>query len=133
MSFPLPKGRLEGITPPKVLGKRHGKATEVNVIDLDAHCMPDSSQDEEDDTLTKKLKKKIKRHDPDGEFLPIHIVEDHENTLKIGTDLPDNVKEELVKCLRKDVDLFIRSATDMPSISMDIACHHLVVAQKQSG
>lgn len=51
--------------------KKHGKEANVNLVELVTRYDPDSLEDEEDDTLTKELKKKIKRPEPNVEFLPI--------------------------------------------------------------
>lgn len=48
----------------------------------------------------------------------------------VRSDLSDEVRETLIKCLREHDDLFARSAADMPEIGPDTACHHLVVDLK---
>lgn len=84
----------------------------------------------EEDTFTEELKKRIKSLELNGEFLSIQIGEGLDKTVQIGADFPDDVKEELVKCLQQHSDPFTWSAADMPGISPDIGCHHLVVDPK---
>lgn len=63
----------------------------------------------------------------DGEFLAIQFGDSSGETFKIGTDLPNEVKKELTKCMREHADLFPLSSADMLGISSDIACHRLSV------
>ncbi|KEH15926.1 hypothetical protein MTR_0433s0050 [Medicago truncatula] len=46
---------------------------------------------------------------------------------KIGKDLPELVRAQLVAYLRENADLFAWSAADMPIIDPSVACHQLTV------
>ena len=46
---------------------------------------------------------------------------------KIGKDLLELVKAQLVACLREKDYLFAWSASDMPGIDLSIVCHQLTV------
>lgn len=72
-------------------GKKSAKGREVNVADLE----------EGDDDSTKEIKKRIKRTEPDGEFIPIQLGDDPLKTVKIGAYLPDEVKENLTRRLKE--------------------------------
>lgn len=41
--------------------------------------------------MTKELKKKINRPDPDGDFIPLQLCDDPSKTVRIRADLPDDV------------------------------------------
>ena len=45
----------------------------------------------------------------------------------MGTQLPKLVKEEIVKCLRENLDVFSYTPNDMPRINPVVICHHLNV------
>ena len=46
---------------------------------------------------------------------------------KIGKDLPELVKAQLIACLKENEDLFTWSAADMSGIDPSVACHQLTV------
>lgn len=96
------------------LRERTASNTEVNLAYLDARYKPHSSDNEEDNILAKELKKKITRPELDGQFLPIQFGYDPRKVIMIGSDLFDEVKTALVKCLRNYADLFAWSVADMP-------------------
>lgn len=48
-------------------------------------------------------------------------------TMKIGTNLTTQMKEELVQFLRKNLDIFVLSHADIPSIAAEVIQHHLNV------
>lgn len=110
--------------------KKHRKEIDVNLADLDTRNEPNSSEDGEDDTLSRELKKKIKRSELNRDFLSIQLSEDPAKVIMIAPNLPSDVKEALIGCLREHADLFTYSVVDMLGISLDIACHHLVVDPK---
>lgn len=99
---------------------------EVNVAELDAHYDP-HGEEEGDNALTKELKKRIKRLEPDGDFVPIQLGDDPLKVVRIGADLPEDVKEKLTQRLREHTDLFAWSAADIPGIPPVVACHHLAI------
>ena len=47
--------------------------------------------------------------------------------MKIGAGLPDLAKRKLKACLRENADLFVWSATEMPGLDPEVACHHLAI------
>lgn len=67
---------------------------------------PKSSTDEEDDALTREPKKKIKRLELDREFVSIQLGDNLAHTVRIAANLFEEVKEQLIKCLRSHADLF---------------------------
>lgn len=75
------------------------------MTDLNARYDPDCSEDENDDALTLKLKRKIKQPQPDGEFVEVQLGDDPTKTVKIGAELSEEVKVELMQCLRNLDDL----------------------------
>ncbi|XP_052209219.1 uncharacterized protein LOC127812736 [Diospyros lotus] len=52
---------------------------------------------------------------------------DPEKLVYVGTKLPKPVKEEIMGCLRENLDVFAWTPRDMPGISPDVICHHLNV------
>lgn len=77
----------------------------------------------EEDPLSAKLLRPV----PDGEFELVPFGDDPSKNFKIGKDLPELVKSQLIACLRENADLFARSATNMPGIDPSVACHQLTV------
>lgn len=75
--------------PVKKPRKKGGKFYDVNLTGLDAHYEPDNFEDEKEDALTRELKKKNMRPEPDGEFLPIRLGDDPAKVVMIGSDLSD--------------------------------------------
>lgn len=73
------------------------------------------------------MTKRIKRPEPDGEFVKILLGDDPAKVVNLGADLPEDVKKDLTNCLWELVDLFAWSAVDMPGIPPKVACHHLSV------
>ncbi|GAU38519.1 hypothetical protein TSUD_148000 [Trifolium subterraneum] len=90
----------------------------------------------------KKLRKEKKEGDavskenlrpiPDGDFELIPLGEDPSRNLKIGKDFPDLARKQLVACLKDNADLFAWSASEMPGLDPDIACHQLTVDEAAS-
>ena len=50
-----------------------------------------------------------------------------EKFFQIGTKLPPQEKEELVKFLKRNIDAFAWDACDAPGINLAFICHHLNV------
>lgn len=78
---------------------------------MDTRYDPDSEEAEGDDALTKELKKRIKTPEPDGELVVVQLG-DPLKVIKMGADLPKDVKETLTRCLKDHAELFAWSATD---------------------
>ncbi|GAU52019.1 hypothetical protein TSUD_418360, partial [Trifolium subterraneum] len=74
----------------------------------------------------------ILRPIPDGDFELIPLGEDPSRNLKIGKDVPDLARKQLVACLKDNADLFAWSASEMPSLDPNIACHQLTVDEAAS-
>ncbi|XP_058726740.1 uncharacterized protein LOC131598126 [Vicia villosa] len=64
---------------------------------------------------------------PDGDFELIVLGNDPTRGVKVGTDLPELAKRQLKACLRENADLFAWSATEMPGLDPEVACHHLTI------
>ena len=52
---------------------------------------------------------------------------DPEKLAYVGTQLPVLIKEEIVNCLKQNLDVFAWTPKDMPGISPNVICHHLNV------
>ena len=50
-----------------------------------------------------------------------------EKFFQVGVQLPPQEKQELIKFLRKNVDVFAWIAYEAPRIDLDFICHHLNV------
>ncbi|GAU51110.1 hypothetical protein TSUD_411870 [Trifolium subterraneum] len=108
----------------------------VSSVDLDSRHSKQEHKEE------KKLRKEKKEGDaaskenlrpiPDGDFELIPLGEDPSRNLKIGKDVPDLARKQLVACLKDNADLFAWSASEMPGLDPDIACHQLTVDESAS-
>ena len=47
--------------------------------------------------------------------------------MKIGTGMPDMERKHIKACLRENAELFAWSATEMPGLDPEVACHHLAI------
>ncbi|KAH9714403.1 hypothetical protein KPL71_020650 [Citrus sinensis] len=52
---------------------------------------------------------------------------DPSRMVKVGSELGEAIKGELVKCLRSHADIFAWSHEDMPGIDRGVACHKLAI------
>ena len=50
---------------------------------------------------------------------------DTEREITLGGDLTPETEEQLLRCLRKNADVFAWSAEDIPGVSRQITEHHL--------
>ncbi|GAU10324.1 hypothetical protein TSUD_417530, partial [Trifolium subterraneum] len=108
----------------------------VSLVDLDSRHSKQEHKEE------KKLRKDKKEGDaaskenlrpiPDGDFELIPLGEDPSRNLKIGKDVPDLARKQLVACLKDNADLFAWSASEMPGLDPNIACHQLTVDEAAS-
>jgi hypothetical protein len=78
---------------------------------------------EKKDPLNAKLLTPI----PDGEFELVPFRNDPSKNFKIGKDLPELVRTQLIACLKVNADLFAWSTADIPGIDPSVACHQLTV------
>ena len=53
--------------------------------------------------------------------------EDPHKGVKIGTGLPELARKQLATCLRENADLFAWSASEMPELDPNVACHQLTI------
>ena len=60
----------------------------------------------------------------------IVIREDEEKYFQIGTELPLDEKEELVRFLKRNLDVFAWSAYEAPGVVLEFICHSLNVNLK---
>ena len=60
----------------------------------------------------------------------IVIGEDEEKYFQIGTKLPLDEKEELVRFLKRNLDVFTWSAYEAPGVVLEFICHSLNVNLK---
>ena len=65
---------------------------------------------------------------------PIEVLEDisldeknPERCTRVGADLEEKIKKDLVRFLRKSIDVFAWSHEDMPGIDPSVITHHLNV------
>jgi hypothetical protein len=58
--------------------------------------------------------------------------DDPSKNFKIGKELSELVRAQLIACLRENADLFAWSAADMPGIDPNGACHQLTVSPSAS-
>ncbi|GAU44271.1 hypothetical protein TSUD_133170 [Trifolium subterraneum] len=108
----------------------------VSLVDLD------SRHSKQEHKKEKKLRKDKKEADaasrenlrpiPDGDFELITLGEDPSRNLKIGKDVPDLARKQLVACLKDNADLFAWSASEMPGLDPNIACHQLTIDEAAS-
>ncbi|GAU41698.1 hypothetical protein TSUD_94190 [Trifolium subterraneum] len=108
----------------------------VSLVDLDSRHSKQEHKEE------KKLRKDKKEGDaasrdnlrpiPDGDFELIPLGEDPSRNLKIGKDVPDLARKQLVACLKDNADLFAWSTSEMPDLDPNIACHQLTVDEAAS-
>ncbi|GAU47137.1 hypothetical protein TSUD_379150, partial [Trifolium subterraneum] len=108
----------------------------VSLVDLD------SRHSKQEHKVEKKLRKDNKEADaasrenlrpiPDGDFELIPLGEDPSRNLKIGKDVPDLARKQLVACLKDNADLFAWSASEMPGLDPNIACHQLTFDEAAS-
>ena len=64
---------------------------------------------------------------PDGDFEFVLFWDDPNRGVKIGAGLPDIARKQLKACLRENADLFAWSASEMPGLDPNVACHQLTI------
>ncbi|PNX98241.1 retrotransposon-related protein [Trifolium pratense] len=103
----------------------------ISMVDLDSRFSKKENKEEKklrkDKEEDKEASKKIFRPIPDGDFELISLGEDSSRGVKIGADLPALVRKQLKTCLRENADLFAWSASEMPGLDPDVACHQLAI------
>ncbi|GAU43460.1 hypothetical protein TSUD_140980 [Trifolium subterraneum] len=135
--FEAASKNLNSVVTPKKK-KEEAKLSGVNsintedAVELDARTSKKERKQEKkamkDDLLIKENYRPIL----DGEFELVSLGEDPTKGIKIGADLPDLVKRQLKACLRENDELFAWSATEMPGIDPEVACHQLTINPRAS-
>ena len=57
----------------------------------------------------------------------IFVGDDPKKVFQVETQLPPQKKEELIKFLRRNLDVFAWSAYEAPGVDSSFICHHLNV------
>jgi len=107
-------------------GKAAATILDANLVELHHRSTKEDLKEqkrEKKDPLNTKLLRPI----PDGEFELVPFGNNPSKNFKIGKDLPELVKAQLLACIRENVDLFAWSAADMPEIDPSAVCHQLTV------
>ena len=68
-----------------------------------------------------------KRPEPKGKLEEVQVGNSKEKTTRISKNLPISIKLELIATLRKNSNLFARTAADMPGIDPRFICHRLLI------
>jgi len=91
--------------PAKDKGKAAANVLDANLVELDPRITKEDlieQKREQKDPFSAKLLRPI----PDGEFDLVPFGDDPSKKFKIGKDLPELVKAQLIACLRENADLF---------------------------
>ncbi|MCI40392.1 hypothetical protein A2U01_0061625, partial [Trifolium medium] len=102
-----------------------------NPVDLDARLTKKEHKEEKQKDKESGTEK-IYRLIPDGEFEIIPLGEDPSKGIKIGAGLPELVKKQLEACLKQNAEIFAWSASEMPGIDPEVACHQLTLDPRAS-
>ena len=61
------------------------------------------------------------------DLVKVIIGDDSEKFFKVGSQLPQQKREELVEFLKRNIDVFAWNAYEAPGVDPDFICHHLNV------
>ena len=61
------------------------------------------------------------------DLVKITVGDDPEKFFQVGSQLPQQEREELVKFLKRDIDVFTWNTYEAPGVDLDFICHHLNV------
>ena len=61
------------------------------------------------------------------DLLKITIGDDPEKFFQVGSQLPQQEREELVDFLKRNIDVFAWNTYEAPGVDPDFICHHLHV------
>ena len=61
------------------------------------------------------------------DLVKVTIGDDPEKFFQVGSQLPQQEREELVEFLRRNIDVFAWNAYEAPGVDPDFICHHLNV------
>ncbi|XP_058762570.1 uncharacterized protein LOC131635951 [Vicia villosa] len=125
---------LQLITPPSIANKKPRaedklaredlqQPTNVSSVNLDARFTKEELKNgEEPQPRTAHPVRPI----PNGDFELVPLG-NPDMAVKIGKDIPDLPRTQLVACLRANADLFAWSVAKMPGLNAEVACHHLSI------
>ena len=60
-------------------------------------------------------------------MVKVTVGDDPEKFFQIGSQLPHQEKEELIKFLRRNIDVFVWNTYEAPRVDPEFICHHLKV------
>lgn len=100
-----------------------------NNTNLDARQGEKHLKNEKGQEMEFPLEAKLpfERPTTDGEFKFVQLDDNPAMKVKIGVNLPSQVEEDLIECLRANADLFACSLGEMFRIDPSFACHKLNV------
>ena len=61
------------------------------------------------------------------DLVKVIIGDDPEKYFQVGSQLPQQEREELVEFLKRNIDVFAWNAYEAPGVDPDFICHHLNV------
>ena len=61
------------------------------------------------------------------DFVKVAIGDDPEKFFQVGSQLPQQEREELVEFLKRNINVFAWNAYEAPEVDPDFICHHLNV------
>ena len=61
------------------------------------------------------------------DLVKVAIGDDPEKFFQVGSQLPQQEREELVEFLKRNIDVFAWNAYEAPRVDPDFICHHLNV------
>ena len=61
------------------------------------------------------------------DLVKVIIGDDPEKFFQVGSQLPQQEREELVEFLKRNIDVFAWNAYEAPGVDPDFICHHLNV------
>ena len=66
------------------------------------------------------------------DLVKITIGDDPEKFFQVGSQLPQQEREELVEFLKRNIDVFAWNTYEAPGVDPDFICHHLNVNPDQT-
>lgn len=94
-------------------------------MDLNARYELDRKDGEDISHEDEELKRCVKKAEPNSEHTSEQLGVDPAKAIRIGPDLPNEIKEKLTVCMKDNADLFAYSAVCIPGIPPEVAYYHL--------
>ncbi|GAU28815.1 hypothetical protein TSUD_21520 [Trifolium subterraneum] len=94
----------------------------VEEVDFDS-CPNEYIFDEEkkvEKPLSVETRIKFERPEPNGEFIMSQLDGNPEKAVKVGTNLPYQIQESLIRCLKVNADVFATTMEDMPRTDPEV-------------